>query len=463
MKYNRAVRNRKPGDEFEVDDPAFGDFVPEFYKSEEAKNSNGLHPELRKLVYNTLPEDVDPDFPIENKEDALLFETYHDAAINYFKAKTQFFDDAFENQLQLTTEHFAEMEDNIRLEDERMEAKLDFMYNYLDFDSDRDRVRGKFLREMNKKTSLQDIGEVLDELVLEEKAKNWQHYKLHEHHNAQPARASEDYTTEDFKWSGKMLSSLDAKAPHFIDDPRQLHQQHETARERYSDVYHAIRYADERRDHSEGALTQEERNEVALFHSMKQDPYYKHYLYNHLRKYAEDEDEVNLGFPGHSIEKKDLYDHAKFDKLNLFDFRRNLPMKEREARIDAKMRAHGYGKRKKARCLARVEPGSGRVTVNGKPLLQSMFLPMQRQRILTPLSVTHYTCLLDVNLRVWGGGYNGQVEAIIPALAKAIQGFDTNTRRTLKFFGLTKHDGRNKERKKIGKQKARKGNVYRRR
>ena len=70
---------------------------------------------------------------------------------------------------------------------------------------------------------------------------------------------------------------------------------------------------------------------------------------------------------------------------------------------------------------------------------------------------------MDVNLTVWGGGYNGQVEAIIPALAKAIRGFDMNTRRTLKFFGLTKHDGRNKERKKIGKQKARKGNVYRRR
>ena len=118
--------------------------------------------------------------------------------------------------------------------------------------------------------------------------------------------------------------------------------------------------------------------EVALFHSMKQDPYYKHYLYNHLRKYAEDEDEVNLAFPLHSMEKRDLYDHAKFDKLNLYDFRRNLPMKEREARIDSKMRAYGYGKRKKARCLARVEPGSGKVTVNGKPLLQSLFLPMQR-------------------------------------------------------------------------------------
>ena len=80
-----------------------------------------------------------------------------------------------------------------------------------------------------------------------------------------------------------------------------------------------------------------------------------------------------------------------------------------------------------------------------------------------PLSVTGYTCLLDVNLKLWGGGFNGQTEAAIPAIAKAIMGFDMNTRKTLSGYGFLKHDGRNKERKKIGKQKARKGNVYRRR
>ena len=85
---------------------------------------------------------------------------------------------------------------------------------------------------------------------------------------------------------------------------------------------------------------------------MKQDPYYKHYLYNHLSKYAEDEDEVNLNFPLSSIEKSDIYDHVKFDRINLFDFRRSLPAQKREAKIDSKMRAYGYGKRKKARAIA---------------------------------------------------------------------------------------------------------------
>ena len=127
------------------------------------------------------------------------------------------------------------------------------------------------------------------------------------------------------------------------------------------------------------------------------------------------------------------------------------------------MAASGYGKRKKSRAVVIVKPGPGKIEVNGKPILQSMFMPMQRSRILLPLVLTQYTCLLDVNIKVWGGGYNGQVEAIIPALSKAIQNFDSNTRRLLKYTGLMQHDPRNKERKKIGKQKARKGNVYRRR
>jgi len=145
---------------------------------------------------------------------------------------------------------------------------------------------------------------------------------------------------------------------------------------RHQDIYDYVKWHDAQRDYSYEALSQDEKNEVALFHSLKQDPYYKHYIYNHLRKYAEDEDEVNLNYPLSSIEKMDIYDHAKFDRLNLYDFRRNVPMKAREARIDSKARAFGFGKRKKARAIAQVQPGTGKINVNGKPILQSLFMPM---------------------------------------------------------------------------------------
>lgn len=44
-------------------------------------------------------------------------------------------------------------------------------------------------------------------------------------------------------------------------------------------------------------------------------------------------------------------------------------MKGRAARIDSKMRAYGFGKRKKSRALVSVLPGKGVIIINGKPLL----------------------------------------------------------------------------------------------
>jgi hypothetical protein len=43
------------------------------------------------------------------------------------------------------------------------------MFNYADYDNDRARVKARFLKEVNKKTTLKDIGELLDKLILNEK------------------------------------------------------------------------------------------------------------------------------------------------------------------------------------------------------------------------------------------------------------------------------------------------------
>ena len=90
-------------------------------------------------------------------------------------------------------------------------------------------------------------------------------------------------------------------------------------------------------------------------------------------------------------------------------------------------------------------------------------MPSQRQRILLPLSVTQYTCLLDVNITVRGGGLTGQCEAVVPAMSKALQAYDVETRPILKYLRLLRNDPRRVERKKPGLLKARKGQVYVRR
>ena len=223
-----------------------------------------------------------------------------------------------------------------------------------------------------------------------------------------------------------------------------------------------IKYEDSRRDHTMKSLSQDEKTEIALFHSFKQDPYYRHYMYNHLRQFAEDNDDTYLSFPN-GPQPDMLNDHVKFDRLNIYDFRRALPTQEREAKLDKNGCSWGFGKRKTSRSFVRVRAGKGVITVNGMNILDYFHLPSQRYRILLPLTLTRYTCLLDVDIWVHGGGFTGQAEATVPAIAKALQNYDVKTRPVLKFFRLMRHDGRNVERKKPGLIKARKGQVYRRR
>jgi small subunit ribosomal protein S9 len=167
--------------------------------------------------------------------------------------------------------------------------------------------------------------------------------------------------------------------------------------------------------------------------------------------------------PVTGITDTDPDDFTKFDRINLFDFRRTLPQKPREPKLDNKGKAWGSGKRKNALAVANVKAGSGKIIINGRPLLQYFMMPSQRQRILLPLTVTQYTCLLDVEVNVRGGGTTGQCEACVPAIAKAIQAYDVNARPVLKYLRLLRNDSRRVERKKPGLLKARKGQTYVRR
>ena len=113
--------------------------------------------------------------------------------------------------MQYTTKDFAEKRKVAEEQDNWMTAKIDYMYNYMDFNHDRAMVREKFLKQMNKRTTLLDIGETLDKLVVDSKAANWKHYDLAENWNDEPDRPNKDYHSTDFKWSGKILRMMDPK------------------------------------------------------------------------------------------------------------------------------------------------------------------------------------------------------------------------------------------------------------
>lgn len=265
----------------------------------------------------------------------------------------------------------------MKTRDERISESYDFMYSMADYETDRTMVRERFLNEVHKrKDPLIDIAETLDKMVLSSKTDQAEFYDLAEDYDKYPKRAEEEHSSKDFMHRGQLEKLLDPKTPYIFEDESLIHKMDDAAYNRKKEIVDQIKFNDAQRDYSYEALTNEEKQEISLFHSLKQDPYFKHYIHNHIRQFAEEEDEVNFGLAEQRIDKADVYDHAKFDRLNLFDFRRNLPPKAREARIDSKMRAYGFGKRKSARALVQVQPGSGKINVNGKPLLQYFFIPM---------------------------------------------------------------------------------------
>ena len=116
----------------------------------------------------------------------------------------------------------------------------------------------------------------------------------------------------------------------------------------------------------------------------------------------------------------------------------------------------GTGRRKTAVARVRLASGSGKFTVNGRPLENYFVVETQRMHLLQPLVATDSVNKYDVRVNVAGGGPNGQAGAVRHGIARALIEADANLRPTLKAQGLLTRDPRMKERKKYGQPGARK-------
>lgn len=93
--------------------------------------------------------------------------------------------------------------------------------------------------------------------------------------------------------------------------------------------------------------------------------------------------------------------------------------------------------------------------VNGKPL-QGYFPTLELQRVAKEAQVL-MDCLdkFGVEVRVRGGGFHAQAEAVRHGLSRALVKFSPDFRKRLKKAGFLKRDPRAKERKKPGLKRAR--------
>ncbi len=78
-------------------------------------------------------------------------------------------------------------------------------------------------------------------------------------------------------------------------------------------------------------------------------------------------------------------------------------------------------------------------------------------KVLQPLKLAGLEGKFGIYATVEGGGISGQAEAIMYGIAKALLKYNPDLRPTLKKAGLLTRDAREKERKKYGLMKARKG------
>lgn len=116
----------------------------------------------------------------------------------------------------------------------------------------------------------------------------------------------------------------------------------------------------------------------------------------------------------------------------------------------------GTGRRKTAIARVRLATGTGKITVNGRPVENYFTLDTQRSTVTQPLTVTGTADKLDVRVNVTGGGPNGQAGATRHGIARALLKFDANLRPQLKAEGFLTRDPRERERKKYGQPGARK-------
>lgn len=121
---------------------------------------------------------------------------------------------------------------------------------------------------------------------------------------------------------------------------------------------------------------------------------------------------------------------------------------------------YATGRRKTSAARIYLKPGTGQITVNGRPFTEYVQRKSSQMVALQSLELVQGAKKFDVRVTVIGGGEAGQAGAIRLGIARALTAFDPSLRGTLKKAGFLTRDPRMVERKKYGKSGARKRYQY---
>lgn len=118
---------------------------------------------------------------------------------------------------------------------------------------------------------------------------------------------------------------------------------------------------------------------------------------------------------------------------------------------------YGLGRRKSASARVRISGGSGKFIINDHTA-EDYFANSKNllNELTKPFTAVDLVNKFDVSVKVIGGGYSGQADAIILGISKALAVMNEDLRSTLRRADLLGRDPREKERKKFGLKGARK-------
>jgi len=116
---------------------------------------------------------------------------------------------------------------------------------------------------------------------------------------------------------------------------------------------------------------------------------------------------------------------------------------------------YATGRRKSAIARTYLTPGSGKVTINNRPIDDYFQVETAKMDLYQPLVLTNTMTAYDIQVRVVGGGISGQAGAIRHGITRALMLANPEFRGPLKKAGFVRRDPRVKERKKYGQRGAR--------
>jgi small subunit ribosomal protein S9 len=117
---------------------------------------------------------------------------------------------------------------------------------------------------------------------------------------------------------------------------------------------------------------------------------------------------------------------------------------------------NALGRRKTSVARVYLSKGTGNISVNRKDYKEVFPVSMLQAKLERPFELTETKGQFDVKVNVFGGGINGQAEAIRLGIARALVKVAEENKPLLKAEGLMTRDPRMVERKKPGQPKARK-------